>query len=915
ENLGGGLFEARALPTSLFWLGSVESPDYVDARTNATKLEPGEDRELSVALEMGARLSGLAVNEQGEPIEGARVSVRATNDTRFWMGGGRPQTGESDSEGRFELRGIPAGEVRLSGSSDGLKNPEPLELELGENDERGGQELVFVDGLSIRGLVLWDDGAPVNGARVGIETGEGQQTGRWGRSTDQLWVTTDESGAFVLTGLEPGSYRVRANHDSPEGAEDRGRWRGVKEEVSAGTSGVELRLEEPDLVRGRVVNTSGRALNAEESQGMRVILRTVSERDASVQSAHGSIYQRGVVEDDGGFEVDGIFPAEYNVDIESERFIHAEPDQKHIHPGGELIVRVSRGASIAGLVLDPNGAPVEGCEVTASTGESSSRGRWGGGSSESEESVSAEDGTFTIEGLKEGKYKLSADSEEWAGNMPVEIQLVEGQEVIGVTVQLLQGGTIVGTVFGEDGQPVAGRSVMVSQGGFMGMGGNMGGEETTDASGRFLVERVTPGAYQVMTQPTMEEISEVFEDGEREPGFADFMSLVETVSVDVADGETVEVMLGAPPAAPVVVTGRVLDGDQPITTGSVLAVADGQGFMAGSETARIDGAGRYEMTLDAPGDYVFLVQGAGSGFGGFGVDFPVTIPETELFEFDLTMPSAGITGVVYGSDGAPRGGISVSLRPVSNMAMSGVSGMRYEGAGEDGEFSFLRLRPGSYIVQAGGRTWRDEPTGAVSQLVDVEEGQQVDLRLELEDPGTVEGVVLAQDGSPVEGATVFFRTAVGTVQTSRQPVVTGGDGKFRHNGLAPGSVTVVARSSSGSTQESASVQVRAGDISNVELVLEEGTILRCVCEDAAGDPLRASISVVDEEGREQTSLRTREQWMEVFTGGGEQRETRVGPLPPGKYEVIFTTDDGETARRVVRLTGRPERRVRVRIRD
>ncbi|MCH2104102.1 MAG: carboxypeptidase-like regulatory domain-containing protein [Planctomycetes bacterium] len=914
EHLGDGLFEARALPTELFWLGRVESPDYIDARTDATKLEPGEDRELSVALELGARLSGRAINEQGEPIEGVEVSIRPTNDTRFWMSGGSAQTDQSDADGRFELRGIPAGEVRLTGSIDGLKNPEAVELELGDRDTRTEQELIFIDGLSIRGLVLWSDGAPVEGARVGVETGDRPQTQRWGRSNEQLWVTTDETGAFSLTGLETGAYRIRANQESPEGSEDKGRWRGVKDEVSAGTSGVEIRLEEPGVVRGRVVNASGTPFTGEEADEITVVLNTVRERDASVQSAHGSIYQRGEVEADGSFQVSGIFPAEYEVDLSSDVFVHTEPDQKYIHPGSELIVRVSRGASITGLVLDPSGAPVAGCEVTASTGDPS-RGRWGGGSSESEEAVSEADGSFSIQGLKEGKYKLSAESEEWAGNMALEVQVAEGEAVAGVTVQLLRGGTIVGTVFGENGQPVAGRSVMVSQGGFMGMGGNMGGEETTDGAGRFVVERVTPGSYQVMTQPTMEEISEVFEDGDREPGFADFMTLVETVSVDIADGETVEVVLGAPPAAPVVVSGRVLDGDQPITTGSVLAVADGQGFMEGSETARIDGSGRYEMTLDAPGDYVFLVQGAGEGFGGFGVDFPVTVPEAERFNFDITMPSSGIRGVVIGSDGAPRGRIAVSLRPVSNMAMSGVSGMRYENAGEDGEFSFLRLRPGSYIVQAGGRTWRSEPTGAVSTIVNVGDGELSELRLELQDPGTVEGIVRAQDGSPVEGASVFFRTAAGTVQTSRQPVISGSDGKFRHNGLAPGPVTVIARSTSGSTQESATVEVRAGDISTVELLLEEGTTLLCVCEGSDGEPLRASISVLDEAGREQTSLRTREQWMEVFTGGGEQRETRVGPLPPGKYEVIFTTDDGETARRVVRLTGRPERKVRVRIRD
>jgi hypothetical protein len=338
--------------------------------------------------------------------------------------------------------------------------------------------------------------------------------------------------------------------------------------------------------------------------------------------------------------------------------------------------------------------------------------------------------------------------------------------------------------------------------------------------------------------------------------------------------------------------------------------------MQGSETARIDSGGRYEMTLDAAGDYVFLVQGAGDGFGGFGVDFPVTIPEVERFEFDLTMPASEITGVVYGPDGTPVSRVGISLRPTgAGMGMGGVSGMRYETTGEDGGFAFQRLRPGNYVVQAGGRDWNDEPTGAVSVTVSVAEDERADVRLELQEAGTIEGVILGQDGSPIEGATVFFRVGGGTVQTSRQPVISGGDGKFRNNGLAPGSVTVVARTSSGSTKESAPIQVRSGDISNVELMLEEGTLLRCVCEDSEGNSIRASVSVVDEDGREQTGLRTREQWMEVFTGGGEQRETRVGPVPPGKYEVIFTTDDGETARRVLRLTGRPERKVRVRIRD
>ena len=914
ESLGDGLFEARALPASLYWTASLDSPDYVDARTNATKLKPGEKRELQVALDMGARISGVAVTERGEPIEGAELSVRATNDTRFWMGGGQAQETESNEDGHFEMRGIPAGEVRLSGRLKGRKSPESLEVEVMDGEERGGYELVFTDGLSIHGFVLWPDDTPVNEARVGLETGADGGGERWRRNANQLWVTTDEEGAFALTGLVPGTYRVRANHESQEGEDSLGRWRGVMEGVSAGTSGVEVRLEEPGVVSGRVVKTDGTLLEEEEADRIAITLSTVSESDASIRSAHGSLYRRGDVEEDGTFRITGIYAAEYDVNIDSDKFVHAEPDQRHIHPSGELIVQVSRGASITGVLLDPSGAPVESCEVTASTGEEPSSG-WGGGGS-SDDVRTKEGGVFTFEGLKSGTYKLVAESDEWANNLPVEVQVDEGQEVANVTLQLLQGGTILGTVYGEDGEPVDGRSVMVAQGGFMGMGGEMGGEETTDASGRFIVEHVTPGSYTVMTQPTMDELGEVFGDGDRQPGFADFMSLIETVSVEIADGETVEVVLGAPPASPVIVTGRVIEADQPITTGSVLAVADGQGFMEGSETARIEGNGHYEMTLDEPGDYVFLIQGAGDGFGGLGVDFPVTIPDVERFDFDIEMPSAAIEGVVIGADGRTRAGENVMLFPAkSSTGMGSVSSFRNEDTQEDGGFLFRRLRPGTYVLQAGGRDWNDEPTGRVNQIVELGEGELAKVQLELAEPGTIEGVVLGQDGSPIEGATIFFRSASGMVQASRQPVMSGSNGNFRNNGLAPGAVTVIARTNEGSTPESGLIQVRAGDISNVELVLENGTLLHCVCEDANGDPLRASVSVLDEAGHEQAGLKTRDQWMQVFTGGGEERETQVGPLPPGKYTIVFTTDDGETARRIVRLTGRPERKVRVRIRD
>ena len=48
---------------------------------------------------------------------------------------------ESDEEGVFELRGVPIGEVRLSGSLKGRLNPEPVEFELHDvSSLRDGQK-------------------------------------------------------------------------------------------------------------------------------------------------------------------------------------------------------------------------------------------------------------------------------------------------------------------------------------------------------------------------------------------------------------------------------------------------------------------------------------------------------------------------------------------------------------------------------------------------------------------------------------------------------------------------------------------------------------------------------------------------------------------------------------------------------
>ena len=53
--------------------------------------------------------------------------------------------------------------------------------------------------------------------------------------------------------------------------------------------------------------------------------------------------------------------------------------------------------------------------------------------------------------------------------------------------------------------------------------------------------------------------------------------------------------------------------------------------------------------------------------------------------------------------------------------------------------------------------------------------------------------------------------------------------------------------------------------------------------------------------------------LERYTGGLGSAVQRVGPLPPGTYEVRAFSADGRSTKRSVKLDGRAERKVRLRL--
>jgi hypothetical protein len=174
-------------------------------------------------------------------------------------------------------------------------------------------------------------------------------------------------------------------------------------------------------------------------------------------------------------------------------------------------------------------------------------------------------------------------------------------------------------------------------------------------------------------------------------------------------------------------------------------------------------------------------------------------------------------------------------------------------------------------------------------------------------------VVRAGDGKPISGAAVFVRDSAGRVINPLSSCMTNTEGRFKFDGAAQGTYTLSARREQQTTRESAPVRTSPGEASSVELVMEGGTMLKVAVEDAQGKPVRASIRVVDDAGREYGNMMSAESFRTMFSEGFSSTEQKMGPLPPGKYRVTATDDSGKSDSKPLSLSGQPERSLRIKL--
>ncbi len=880
--LEGGLdFELRALQPDLRYTLWAMSDRHPGARASReVRVQAGESAEANLTLTRGARVRGVVQDASAAPIAGVEVRADAGAMYSLPLTAGQTYT---DAEGRFELRGLVARPQTLSARLDGYLEGRSTELDLQEGGAEEDLVIVLDEGLVLAGVLRMPDGSPAEDARISLvpfDPSHAWELIERSRSSAGA-ARSAPDGTFRIESLHPGEYSLYASREGPEGVALSARATGL----AAGDPDLDLSLSPCVTYAGRVVDDAGAPVDAFEVEARRADWPRWMEGPSAEVSARFD----GAA---GRFDLSTLDAGTWEVSIEAAG--HLWSGQREVvvpAVDGEPFV-LTRTARLSGTVLDPNGEPVVGAEVRASLDSQ------GGRSAVTETDAQ---GRFELDSVGPGALSLEASSDDWAPSRSGHLDSEPGSEHRDWTLHLTRGGAVGGVVFDSAGVPDVGRSIGVqSQFGDV-------REAFSDDSGSFLVEHLAPGVYQVIAMP--DEAVWASADPESQDLGAMWNELRMAMAT-VVDGETAQVVLGAPPRAPVVVHGRITRGGDPVSGAGLFALAEGGRML---ETLRADSAdalGYFELELDEPGDYTFVILG--SDQVEREADFPVTIPAVERQRLDLALPAGSIRGRVNAPDGGPaEQGMVWARREDGTSELSALMAPIGVSLEADGRFAIEGLHPGHYTLSAsaGSGAWATRHGVLVAQDRATE-----GIGLSLVPTGRLVGTLVDAQGAGVEDAVVHLRDGDGR-PLYRLSGQSDHRGAFEIEGVPIGEVLVSARTSQGVSPSALAVVTPEGE-ARVSLELGPGVLLRVVLADADGLPLRASVRVQDGAGHDHAGCTTRDELEDFATHGLTQRERRVGPVPPGPYRVQARSADGRSAELDIVLDGLTgERRIELRLAD
>jgi RNA polymerase sigma-70 factor (ECF subfamily) len=475
---------------------------------------------------------------------------------------------------------------------------------------------------------------------------------------------------------------------------------------------------------------------------------------------------RGRSAADGGYEVAGIAPGSHVVLVRAPR--HASPPPAAIEVAAETDlrhdIRLERGDSVRGRVVDPSGAPIGGIRVSV-VGETpmAQAGTRRMVSAEGRSAETGPDGTFEISGFRGARYR-ACSAEDPAGRYAP----WRGPFTDGIVITLEPMGEIHGRVVRADtGAPLEGAIVTVEErDGTPGRTLEAGGavhrtaQATTGASGEFSM---AAPAGNVTVWATAERFAAASQPIEVSAGMP-----VE-VTIALGRGGTVEGIVTDRAGRPI--AGAACGWKDPVDRSPVDRSHDAAVFS--------DREGRFTLSLVPLGPQTIV--GAAEGYVPAEAAVEVGAGRTAQVALTLARES-----VIAGTVRLP-GGRSPSKNQVAIVAPA-LGVFRQIPIGEDGSYRAGGLPAGTYTVHLF------PPFGEDGKLrprsVTVAEGETVrcDLDLTRVDGATVRGMVRLGGVPLASGAAMLTPLGPGSGFPFDGTI---NDGTFEIRGVPPGTYRLV----------------------------------------------------------------------------------------------------------------------------
>lgn len=730
---------------------------------------------LGIDLEMvvGGVLSGTVTVPDGYDPATCRVMAEGLD-----FNGNTTVAGD----GTWLLTGLAADSYRVHagcGGDDllpvyypGVASPrEATRVVLAAGETHGGLDLTVSEGGRLAGSVTGPAG-PVVGATVAASSDTGYRD-----------TVTDVNGQFELTGLPAGGYRIRVNADgglAPEYYDDALSWSDatpVPVELGATTSGVDFQLAIGGMLSGTVTVPPGHAVSACEVQ-------------AEGQASEGG---SGVVEADGGWQIDGLAADEYLVSVRCPGtglaaqywpgvYTWADAERVPLATGetrSGVSLALELGGTITGTVTGPSGA-VASAWVSASADEGSGYAS----------ATTAEDGTFALTGLAPGNYRVSVagtaglaaeyydDVIAWSEATLVAVTL--GGTVSEIDVALETGAMLSGVVTVPDGYDPTACSVSASS-------SETGTSGSVGADGFWRISGLPAGDYLVLAECSGSDLA-----GEYWPGVysTDEAQTITVGAAEVRSGLDLAMAVGGS------ISG-VVTGPTGAVGGANVSVSAGLGRSYAATTAT---DGSFGLVGLSPGDYLVHVQPA-AGSDLVPEYYPDAIDSSAAVPVTVTLGSAtpGIDvqlsagGAIVGTVSVPEGhrarDVQVSASGVGTGAWATTM------AASDGSYRLAGLTADTYTVEfrdSAGELITQYFDGATSfggaTPVDVTAGSQATgIDAAMVAGGSISGRVSGPDG-PVDGVSIWVSSGTGGYGFAMTDI----EGEYRVGGLAPGDYVVSA---------------------------------------------------------------------------------------------------------------------------